>query len=44
MLNNQCLKVKKLSFRVIKGFFGLEDRDLKDRDEKIKTEIEELFL
>ena len=46
-LNNiekkQFLKVKNSILVLEKDFTGLKDRELKDREVKIKREIEELF-
>ena len=43
MQNNQFLKVKNNLLESEKDFMELKDRELKDREEKIKGEIEELF-
>ena len=43
MQNNQFLKVKNNLLVSEKDFMELKDRELKDREEKIKGEIEELF-
>ena len=41
---NQFLKVKNSLSELEKDFIELGDRELKDREVKIKTEIKELFL
>ena len=41
MRKNQFLKVKN---SLLEDFIELKDRDLKDRDVKIKTEVDKLFL
>ena len=43
MRNNQFLKVKNNLLELEKDFMKLKDRELKDREEKIKREIGELF-
>ena len=43
MQNNQFLKVKNSLLELEKDFKELKERELKDREEKIKREIEELF-
>ena len=43
MQNDQFLKVKNSLLESEKDFMELKDRELKDREEKIKGEIEELF-
>ena len=43
MQNNQFLKVKNNLLESEKDFMELKDRELKDTEEKIKGEIEELF-
>ena len=43
MQNNQFLKVKNSLLELKEDFIGLKDRELKDRKEKIKGEVEELF-
>ena len=43
MLNNHILKVKSSLLDLEKDFKELKDEELKDREEKIKREIEELF-
>ena len=40
MLNNQFLNVKNSLSELEKDLMELEDRELKDREEEIKTEIE----
>ena len=40
---NQFLKIKNSLLELEKQFIDLKDRELKDRGEKIKREIEELF-
>ena len=42
MLNKQSLKVKN-SLLELKKFIGLKERQLKDREEKVKGEIRELI-
>ena len=42
MLNNQFLKVKNSLLGLEKDFMESKDRELKDREEKIKKETEEL--
>ena len=44
MWKNQFLKVKKSLLELEKGFIELKDIELKDREVKIKREIEELFF
>ena len=44
MRKNQFLKVKNSLLELEKGFIELKDRQLKDREVKIKREIEELFF
>ena len=44
MQKNQFLKVKNSLLELEKGFIKLKDRQLKDREVKIKREIQELFL
>ena len=44
MRNNPFLKVKNRLVEVEKYFIESKDRELKDREVKIKREIEELFL
>ena len=44
MQNNQYLKVKNSLLELKKDFIELKDRELKDREVKIKSEIEELFF
>ena len=41
---NQFLKLKNSLLDSEKDFIELKDRELKDREENIKREIEELFL
>ena len=41
--NNQFLKVKNSLLELEKYFMELKDIELKDRQEKIKREVEELF-
>ena len=41
---NQFLKLKNSFLELEKDFIELKDRDLKDRELKIKREIEELFF
>ena len=41
---NQCLKVKNSLLELEKDFIELKDIELKDREVKIKREIEELFF
>ena len=41
--NNQFLKVKNTLLELKKYFMELKDIELKDRQEKIKREVEELF-
>ena len=43
MQNYQYLRVKYSLLKLEKVFIGIKDRELKDRKEKIKREIEELF-
>ena len=43
MQNNQFLKVKNSPLELKKDFMASKDRELKDRKDKIKREIEELF-
>ena len=43
MQNNQFLKVKNSLLELKKDFMASKDRELKDRKDKIKREIEELF-
>ena len=43
MQNSQFLKVKNSILELEKDFMKLKDRELKDREEKTKREIEELF-
>ena len=43
MLNNHILKVKSSLLDFEKDFQELKDKELKDREKKIKREIEELF-
>ena len=43
MQNDQFLKVKNSLLESEKDFMELKDRELKDTEEKIKGEIEELF-
>ena len=42
--NNQFLKVKNSLLELEKYFLELKDIELKDRQEKIKREVEELFF
>ena len=44
MRRNQCLKVKDSRLELKRYFIESKDRELKDRDLKIKREIEELFF
>ena len=44
MQKNQFLKVKNSLLEVEKDFLELKDRELKDKQVKIKREIEELFF
>ena len=44
MSKTKSLKVNKSILWLEKDFVGLKDRKLKDREEKIKRETEELFL
>ena len=44
MHKNQFLKVKNSLLELEKGFIDLQNRELKDRELKIKRKIEELFL
>ena len=44
MQRNQFLKVKNRLLELEKDFIELKGRELKDREIKIKREIEELFL
>lgn len=44
MRRNQCLKVKDSLLELKRYFIESKDRELKDRDLKIKREIEELFF
>ena len=43
MRKNQFLKVKNSLLELEKDFIELKDRELRDRELKIKREIEELF-
>ena len=43
MLNKQSLKVKNSLLGLKKQFIGLKERQLKDREEKVKGEIRELI-
>ena len=43
MLNKQSLKVKNSLLELKKQFIGLKERQLKDREEKLKGEIRELI-
>ena len=43
MQNYQFLRVKYSLLELEKVFIGVKDRELKDRKEKIKGKIEELF-
>ena len=43
-MQKTIFKGKELPFRVIKRFIELKDRELKNRETKIKREIEELFF
>ena len=43
MLNKQSLKVKNSLLELKKQFIGLKERQLKDREEKVKGEIRELI-
>ena len=43
MQNYQFLRVKYSLLELEKVFVGVKDRELKDRKEKIKRKIEELF-
>ena len=43
MHKNQFLKVKNSLLELEKGFIDLQNRELKDREPKIKRKIEELF-
>ena len=44
MHKKQFLKVKNSLLELEKGFIDLQNRELKDREPKIKRKIEELFL
>ena len=44
MWKNQFLKVKKSLLELEKDFIELKDIELKDREVKIKREVEELFF
>ena len=44
MQKNRFLKVKNILLELEKHFTGLKDRKLKDREVKIKREIEELIF
>ena len=44
MWKNQLLKVKNSLWELEKEFIQLKDRELKDREVKIKRDIQELFL
>ena len=44
MRRNQCLKVKDSLLELKRYFIESKDLELKDRDLKIKREIEELFF
>ena len=44
MLENQFLKGKNSNLEMEKDFIELKNRELKDREVKIKREIEELFF
>ena len=44
MQKNQFLKVKNSLLELEKDFIELKDRNIKDREVRIKREIEELFL
>ena len=44
MQKNQFLKVKSSLLELEKDFIGLKDRELIDREVKIKREIEELLF
>ena len=44
MRKNQFLRVKNSLLELEKNFIKLKDRELKDREVKIKREIEELFF
>ena len=44
MQKNQFLKVKNSLLELEKDSIGLYDKELKERETKIKREIEELFL
>ena len=44
MLRNQFLKVKNIISELEKDFIELNDVELKDRETKIKREIEKLFF
>ena len=44
MRKNQFLKVKNSILELEKGFIELKDRELKDREGKIRREVEELFF
>ena len=44
MQNNQLLKVKNTLLELEKYFVELKDIELKDREVKIKRDIEKLFL
>ena len=43
MLNKQSLKIKNSLLELKKQFIGLKERQLKDREEKVKGEIRELI-
>ena len=43
MQKNQLLKVKNSLYELGQDIMELKDRELKDREEKIQREIEELF-
>ena len=43
MLNKHSLKVKNSLLELKKQFIGLKERQLKDREEKVKGEIRELI-
>ena len=43
MLKKQFLKVKDSPLELEKDFMELKDRELKDREKKVKREIKELF-
>ena len=44
MRNSQFLKVRNSLFGLEKDFIRLKDREIKDRDLRIKREIEKLFF